>query len=88
MEQLRCPHCGQSAFVTLCSDCQAEGIRIQKVQSVFHIGRCQHCGHLDDEPCPARVRTNRTIANAWQKGSQAVSKVGHLALELVRTGSR
>jgi NMD protein affecting ribosome stability and mRNA decay len=77
MQEVRCPHCGQSAFATLCTDCQAEGIRIQKVKSVFHIGRCHRCGHLDDEPCPARIRPNRAFMAAWQRGSKAVK---HLAL--------
>jgi hypothetical protein len=50
---------------------------------VFHIGRCQRCGHIDDEPCSARIGWNRTIARACQTGSKALREFSHLALKLV-----
>lgn len=74
MQEVHCPHCGQSAFATVCTDCQAEGIRIEQVKSIFHVGRCHRCGHLDDEPCPARVRQNRALLGVWQRGRQAVKQ--------------
>lgn len=82
MKQFRCPHCGQSTFSTLCTDCLAEGIRIQEVRSIFHVGRCHRCGHMDDEPCAARIGANRAIARAWQQGAKALKQFGHLAGKL------
>jgi len=82
MKEFHCPYCGQTAFATLCTDCQAEGIRIQETKSVFHIGRCHSCGHIDDEPCMARMGSNRTIERAWQGGSRALREFRHLALKL------
>jgi len=82
MKEFHCPHCGQTAFMTLCTDCQAEGIKIQKIKAVFHIGRCQRCGHMDNEPCSARIGLNRTIARAWQRGSKTLREFSHLALML------
>src|SRR6266404_4308715 len=82
MEEFHCPHCGQTAFATLCTDCQAEGISIQVTKSVFHIGRCQRCGHVDDEPCSARIGSIRPIERAWQGGSKALREFGHLAVRL------
>lgn len=66
MEAFQCPHCGQSHFATVCSDCLAEEIRIQETRSVFHIGRCHRCGHVDDEPCVARIGSSETVGRAWQ----------------------
>ena len=63
MDAFQCPHCGQSHFATVCSDCLAEEIRIQETRSVFHIGRCHRCGHVDDEPCSALIGSNETAAS-------------------------
>jgi|tagenome__1003787_1003787.scaffolds.fasta_scaffold20199199_1 hypothetical protein len=63
MKDYHCPHCGQSTFTTLCTDCQAEGIRIDETRSVFHLGRCHRCGHVDDEPCIARARLRKTAVS-------------------------
>ena len=67
MKDYHCPHCGQSTFTTLCTDCQAEGIRIDETRSVFHLGRCQRCGHVDDEPCAARLGSKATSSAVWQR---------------------
>ncbi len=82
MKEFHCPYCGQTAFATLCTDCQAGGIRIQETKSVFHIGRCHRCGHTDDEPCPARIGSNRTVERAWRGGSKALREFRHLAARL------
>lgn len=67
MKPFVCPHCGQSAFATLCTDCQAEGIRIHATRSIFHVGRCHRCGHVDDEPCGARVGRGEVFDRALLK---------------------
>jgi len=72
MDHYHCPHCGQSAFATLCSDCLAEEIPIQKTRSIFHIGRCYRCGHIDDEPCPAKVGAAKSVTRAWQNGGDVL----------------
>lgn len=82
MKEFHCPYCGQSAFATLCTDCQAEGIRIQKVKSVFHVGQCHRCGHVDDEPCLARTGSRRALVRAWQEGNRALSEIRDLALRI------
>lgn len=87
MEGIRCPYCGQTAFATLCTDCQAEGIRIQEVKSIFHVGRCQRCGHLDDEPCSARTGSGRGIARAWQAGKRTLRELSYLVVETIRAGT-
>ena len=94
MKEFHCPHCGQSAFTTLCADCQAEGIRIDETRAVFHIGRCGRCGHVDDEPCSARIGSNRMVARAGQKKSGALKDFTHMAFRLasraaeaIRSGS-
>lgn len=82
MKEFHCQHCGQTAFATLCTDCQADGIRIQQTRAVFHIGRCDRCGHVDDEPCSARVGSNPIVARAWQGGSEALKDFTQLAFRL------
>lgn len=82
MKQYSCPHCGQDAFATLCTDCQAEGIKIEYVRSVFHLGRCPRCGHLDDEPCSARIGRGRIVARVWDNGRQVMQRFGRLAARL------
>lgn len=82
MEKFRCPYCGQSAFSTVCTDCQADGIRIHKVQSVFHIGRCPRCGHLDDEPCGARIGVSPTISRVLHTAGRAFGEFGSQARKL------
>jgi NMD protein affecting ribosome stability and mRNA decay len=82
MKEFHCPYCGQAAFATLCSDCQAAGIRIQQTKSVFHIGRCHRCGHMDDEPCAARTGSFRTLERAWQGGSKALREFRQRAVRL------
>ena len=94
MKEFHCPHCGQSVFTSLCTDCQAEGIRIYETRSVFHIGRCDRCRHVDDEPCSARIGSNRIVARAWQRRGGALRGVTQLACRLatraaeaIRSGS-
>jgi hypothetical protein len=94
MEDFHCPHCGLVAFTTLCTDCQAEGIRIHETRAVFHIGRCSRCGHVDDEPCPARVGSSRIVARAWQSRGGALKDFTQMARRLatraaqaIRSGS-
>ena len=87
MKEIACPHCGQTAFTTVCTDCQAEGIKIQEVKSIFHIGRCHRCGHLDDEPCSARIGSNKTLARAWQKSKEALRGFRRMALEVTERAS-
>ena len=94
MKEFHCPYCGQQAFATLCTDCQAGGIRIQETKSVFHIGRCHRCGHTDDEPCSARIGSNAIVARAWQSGGGALKDFTQLAFRLasraaeaIRSGS-
>jgi hypothetical protein len=82
MEHICCPYCEQTTFATVCTDCQAEGIRIQRVSSVFHIGRCHRCGHLDDEPCSARVGSNRSITRV----GKALKELTHVAARLATRG--
>ena len=82
MKAYSCPHCGQSHFATLCSDCLAEEIPIQKTRSIFHIGRCHRCGHLDDEPCTAKVGKGRTVAQAWNHGGDALKNLSRKAARL------
>lgn len=82
MKEFHCPHCEQSIFTTLCTDCQAEGIRIYETRSVFHLGRCHRCGHVDDEPCSARIRSNPIVSRAWQGGGGALKDVTQLAFKL------
>ena len=64
MKAYQCPHCEQTHFATLCSDCLAEEIRIQETRSVFHIGRCHRCGHVDDELCSAQIGSGEIMARA------------------------
>ena len=94
MKAYHCPHCGQSTFTTLCTDCQAEGIRIDETRAVFHLGRCHRCGHVDDEPCSARIGSNPIAARAWQnrrgalKGlTQVASRLATRAAGAIRSGS-
>jgi transcription elongation factor Elf1 len=94
MKEFHCPHCGQSTFTTLCADCQAEGIQIEETRAVFHIGRCGRCGHVDDEPCSARIGSNRLVARAWEKKGAALKDFTQLtfrlatrAAEAIRIGS-
>ena len=94
MKDFHCPHCGQSAFTTLCTDCQAEGIRIDETRAIFHIGRCGRCGHVDDEPCAARVGSNPFVARAWQRRGEALRdftqsafRLATRAAEAIRSGS-
>jgi NMD protein affecting ribosome stability and mRNA decay len=94
MKEFTCPHCGQSAFTTLCTDCQAEGIRIDETRAIFHIGRCDRCGHVDDEPCSARIGSNVVMAQAGRKTRGALKGVTQMAFRLatraaeaIRSGS-
>ena len=82
MKQFHCPHCAQSTFTTLCTDCQSEGIRIEQTRAVFHLGRCHRCGHVDNEPCSARIGSNPIAARAWQRGSNAVKNLSQSAFRL------
>jgi hypothetical protein len=91
MKDFHCPHCEQSIFTTLCTDCQAEGIRIRETRAVFHLGRCHRCGHVDDEPCSARIGSN---PGTWQgkggtlKGfTQLAFRLATRAAEAIRSGS-
>ena len=94
MKEFHCPHCGQSTFTTLCTDCQAEGIRIDETRAVFHLGRCHRCGHVDDEPCSNRIGANRDLAPAGQKKGgtlrdfiQTAFRLATRAAEAIRSGS-
>ena len=94
MKEFHCPHCGQSAFTTLCADCQAEGIRIDDTRSASHIGRCGRCGHVDDEPCSARIGSKRMVARAWQRRGAALKdfieltfRLATRAAQAIRSGS-
>ena len=94
MNQFHCPHCAQSTFTTLCTDCQSEGIRIEQTRAVFHLGRCHRCGHVDNEPCSARIGSNPIAARAWQRGGEAVKNLSRSAFRLatraaeaIRSGS-
>jgi hypothetical protein len=78
MKEFRCPHCAQTTFTTLCTDCQSAGIRIEQVRSVFHLGRCHHCGHVDDEPCSALTGS----ARVWERGGRAVKILSQSAVRL------
>jgi hypothetical protein len=82
MKEFHCPHCGQSTFTTLCTDCQAEGIRIDETRAVFHLGRCHRCGHVDDEPCSKRIGANPVMANAKQKKGGALRDITQMAFRL------
>ncbi len=83
MEAFQCPHCGHAHFATVCSDCLAEEIRIQETRSVFHIGRCHRCGHVDDEPCLALIgsseRASRTRQNKRATLKGLTRKAANLA---------
>ena len=82
MEAFQCPHCGQSHFATVCSDCLGEEIRIQETRSVFHIGRCHRCGHVDDEPCLERIGSSETMSRAWQNKGAALKGLTQKAANL------
>ncbi len=82
MEAFQCPHCGQSHFATVCSDCLAEEIRIQETRSIFHIGRCYRCGHVDDEPCLARIGSSETVGRAWQNKTATLKGLTQKAANL------
>ena len=82
MKAYKCPHCGQSHFASLCSDCLAEGIRIQETRSIFHLGRCHRCGHADDEPCTAQVGSGDMVSRAWQSGGRALKELTQKAASL------
>ena len=82
METFQCPHCGQSHFATVCSDCQADHIPIQETRSVFHIGRCHRCGHVDDEPCVAKVGSSDVMARVWQNRGIALKDLTRKATSL------
>jgi hypothetical protein len=82
METFQCPHCGQSHFATVCSDCLADHIPIQQTRSVFHIGRCYRCGHVDDEPCLAQVGSGDIMARAWQKRGTTLKDLTQKAAKL------
>ena len=77
-----CPHCGETHFASLCSDCLAEEIRIQQTRSVFHVGRCYRCGHVDDEPCLALVGSSQTVAKAWQNRGNTLKGLTQRAASL------
>jgi predicted RNA-binding Zn-ribbon protein involved in translation (DUF1610 family) len=79
MKDYHCPHCGQSTFTTLCTDCQAEGIRIDETRSIFHLGRCLRCGHVDDEPCAARLGSRASSAAAWKRRRVALKSFTRIA---------
>jgi predicted RNA-binding Zn-ribbon protein involved in translation (DUF1610 family) len=79
MKDYHCPHCGQSTFTTLCTDCQAEGIRIDETRTVFHLGRCHRCGHVDDEPCAARVGSQATAVAAGESTPGALKSFTRIA---------
>lgn len=82
MKTFHCPHCGQAHFSTLCSDCLAEEIRIQETRSVFHIGRCHRCGHVDDEPCPGRIGSSAIMTRASKNSSSALKGLTQKAVSL------
>jgi len=82
MNAFECPHCGQAHFATLCSDCLAEEIAIQETRSVFHIGRCHRCGHVDDELCSARVGSSEMITRAPHSGGNALKGLTQKAVSL------
>jgi len=84
MKDFHCPHCGQSAFTTLCTDCQAEGIQIYETRAIFHIGRCQRCGHVDDEPCSARIGSG---GGALKDVTQLAFRLATRAAEAIRSGT-
>lgn len=88
MKEFHCPHCGQTAFSTLCTDCQADGIRIQETRSIFHIGRCVRCGHVDDEPCSARIGSNRLMSRqALKDFTQYAFGLASRAAEAIKSGT-
>jgi len=82
METFQCPHCGQSHFATVCSDCLAEKIPINETRSVFHIGRCHRCGHVDDEPCLARIGESDAVARVWKKRGTTLKDITRKAANL------
>jgi hypothetical protein len=82
MEGYQCPHCGQAHFVTVCSDCLAEQIRIQETRAVFHIGRCHRCGHVDDEPCLARIGSSEIASKVWRNKGAAFKGLTQKAANL------
>jgi DNA-directed RNA polymerase subunit RPC12/RpoP len=82
MKAFKCPHCGQTHFTTLCSDCLAEEISIQETRSVFHIGRCHRCGHTDDELCSARVGSGEILARAPQNRGSTLKGFTQRAVKL------
>lgn len=82
MEMFNCPHCGQAHFATVCSDCLSEAIPIQETRSVFHIGRCHRCGHVDDELCSARVGSSETVTHLPQDSVTALRSLTQKAVNL------
>ena len=82
MKAFHCPHCGRAHFATLCSDCLAGEVRIQETRSVFHMGRCHRCGHVDDELCSARVGSSKMITRASQNKGNTVRGLTRKAVSL------
>jgi DNA-directed RNA polymerase subunit RPC12/RpoP len=82
MEEFKCPHCGHAHFATLCSDCLAEGVRIQETRSIFHLGRCHRCGHVDDEPCTAQIGSGEVVSRAWQNRGSTLKGLTQKAASL------
>ncbi len=82
MKAFQCPHCEQTHFATLCSDCLDEEIRIQETRSVFHIGRCHRCGHVDNELCSAQVGSSEIMARASQYSGNPLRGLTQKAVDL------
>jgi hypothetical protein len=82
MKTFQCPHCEQTHFATLCSDCLAEEIRIKQTRSVFHIGRCHRCGHVDNELCSAQVGSSEIMARASLHAGNPLKGITQKAVNL------
>ena len=82
MKTYQCPHCEQTHFATLCSDCLAEEIRIRQTRSVFHIGRCHRCGHVDNELCSAQVGSSEIMARASLHAGNPLKGITQKAVDL------
>ncbi len=82
MKTFQCPHCEQSHFATLCSDCMAEEISIQETRSVFHIGRCHRCGHIDNELCSVQVGSSEIMTRSSLYTGNPLKELTQKAVDL------
>ncbi len=74
MNKFYCPHCRESYFATLCSDCLAEEIHILRTKSALHVGQCHRCGHVDAEPCSGYASSSNNVLSHAHRNKRIAFK--------------